>query len=58
MNVTFMILNFILKIRMFNHVYFVLIKVSIVPDNDKRTRCKTNNVHDTTHPIFDEKFSL
>ena len=34
------------------------IKVCLIPDESKRTKCKTDLVHDTNNPLYDEKFSF
>ncbi|KAL5012145.1 hypothetical protein ScPMuIL_010696 [Solemya velum] len=34
------------------------VKLSLVPDETKRTRCETDIVEDTNDPVFDEKFSF
>ncbi|ESO85945.1 hypothetical protein LOTGIDRAFT_167700 [Lottia gigantea] len=34
------------------------IKMSLVPDESKRTRCKTASILNTNNPLFDDKFSF
>lgn len=34
------------------------VKLSLAPDESRRTRCKTEVIYDTNHPVFDEKFSF
>ncbi|KAK2192302.1 hypothetical protein NP493_34g00014 [Ridgeia piscesae] len=36
----------------------VFVKLSLTPDETKRTRCKTQIVRNSPQPIFDEKFSF
>ncbi|KAI0227532.1 hypothetical protein LSAT2_022000 [Lamellibrachia satsuma] len=36
----------------------VFVKLSLAPDETKRTRCKTQIVRNSPQPIFDEKFSF
>ncbi|XP_064616351.1 uncharacterized protein LOC135480446 [Liolophura sinensis] len=34
------------------------VKMSLLPDESKRTRCKTQVVYDSNNPLYDEKFSF
>jgi len=34
------------------------VKLSLLPDETKRTRCKTEIIHETNNPVYDEKFSF
>ncbi|XP_064650211.1 uncharacterized protein LOC135501812 isoform X2 [Lineus longissimus] len=34
------------------------VKISLVPDTDRRSRCKTAVIPDTNNPLFDQKFSF
>ncbi len=45
-------------INLITNALFSFFQVSLVPDPQKRTHCKTTVVHDTGYPTFDQKFSL
>ena len=36
----------------------IYLQLSLVPDESKRTKCKTETIPDSISPLFDEKFSL
>ena len=43
---------------MIDRLIILIFQLSLLPDDGKKPKCRTEVVQDTNNPLYDEKFSL